>query len=103
MARDTQFSSLRAITVAMLLACVVAVPSVADAQPHRARLSRDLADRIKHRIEGATEVIICGSDSQIDALATRYGVRLKKRIHCGGVLEATGGQIDALSQDPDVH
>ena len=33
----------------------------------------------------------------------RYGVRLKKRIHGGAVLEATGGQIDAMSQDPDVE
>src|SRR5688572_19842767 len=102
MLRYTPLSSLRATTLAMLLPSVVAMPAVAGAQSHRARLSRDLADRIKHRVEASTEVIVSGSDARIDTLTARYGVLLKKRIHGGAVLEATGGQIDALSQDPDV-
>src|SRR6187401_1467194 len=69
---------------------------------HRARLSGDLAERLKHRIDASTDVIVCATDGGIDRLVAQYGVRLKKRIHCGAVLEATGGQIDAMSQDPDI-
>src|SRR5690349_11074829 len=74
----------------------------AAAQARRARLSKDLADRIAQRIEAPTEVIVDVPQDRVDALAARYGARVKKRIHGGAVLEATGGQIDALSQDPDV-
>ena len=75
----------------------------ADAQSrHRARLSRDLTDRLTQRVEAPTDVIVAASDGSIDQLVTRYGARLKKRLHGGAVLEATGGQIDAMSQDPDV-
>src|SRR5262245_57989180 len=68
----------------------------------RARLSRDIADRLAKRIEAATTVIISAGDTAIDQLAARYGARLKKRLTGGAVLEVTGGQLDALSQDPDV-
>src|SRR5439155_24735567 len=74
----------------------------ASAQPaHRARLSRDLAERIAQRVEASTDVIVSASDGAIDRLVARYGARLKKRVTGGAVLEATGGQIDAISQDPD--
>ena len=66
-------------------------------------MSLDLAERLAQRVEAATEVIVDVADDRIDALAARYGVRLKKRIHGGAVFEATGGQIDALSQDADVE
>ena len=69
---------------------------------HRARLSQDLAERIAQRVEASTDVIVSASDAAIDQLVARYGARLKKRIHGGAVLEATGGQIDAISQDTDI-
>jgi len=89
------------VVVASLVALVVAAS--AEAQPrHRARLSRDLADRLRQRVEAPAEIIVSAGDGAIDQLVTRYGARLKKRIQGGAVLEATGGQIDALAQDPDV-
>src|SRR4051794_25790182 len=87
----------------LFLACVAtsfAVP--AGAQGHRARLSRDLADRLQRRVEAPAEIIVSGSDATVDQVVRRYGPRLKKRIVGGAVLEATGGQLDAISQDPDV-
>ncbi len=80
-----------------------AAPALGQTGPlgHRARLSRDLADRVTQRVEAPTEVIVSATDGGIDRLVARYGARLKKRIHGGAVLEATGGQIDAMSQDPD--
>ena len=91
------------VAAAAVVAAVVAARRAGSAQPgHRARLSRDLAERIEQRVEASTDVIVSASDGGIDRLVARYGARLKKRIHGGAVLEATGGQIDAMSQDPDV-
>jgi hypothetical protein len=89
----------------MTTAVAVLIGSAASlqAQPHRARLSQDIADRIAQRNEAATEIIVAAPQETIGPLAVRYGAAIKKRIRDGAVLEATGGQIDALSQDPDVR
>ena len=107
MLRNTVFSAAFrrvATTVAVVAAVAAAAAPVAlQAQArHRARLSRDLAERLQQRIEASSEVIVSASDGSIDQLVARYGARLKKRIHGGAVLEATGGQIDAISQDDEV-
>src|SRR4051794_19362466 len=94
------FSSIRR---ALVILAAIAVATPAGAQSHRARLSRDLAERLKGRVEAPTDIIVSGSDAILDQIATRYGARLKKRLPGGAVLEATGGQIDAISQDPDVE
>src|SRR5262245_2137855 len=56
--RRAQLSS--AIALA-LVASVIAVPAAAQGQ-HRARLSRDLADRLANRVEAPAEIIVAGSD-----------------------------------------
>src|SRR5258708_35986943 len=102
MIRDTRpNASLRRLVTAFAAAAAVALvvaPATSYAQSHRARLSRDVSERIEQRIAASTEIIVSANDSSIDQLVARYGARLKKRIHGGAVLEATGGQIDALSQ-----
>jgi serine protease AprX len=85
--------------LALLAAVVVATPLAA--QGYRARMSREIADRIAHRVEASSEIIV-STTIDADVLASRYGATLKKRIQGGAVLEATGGQVDALTQDPDV-
>src|SRR5262245_40559714 len=88
--------------VAGVVVSAAAVPAAAQSR-HRARLSRDMEDRIQHRIESPAYVSVSAADATIDQLAARYGARVKKRLQNGGaVLEATGGQIDAIAQDPDV-
>ena len=61
-----------ALQVLAAAALVAASATPAGAQAHRARLSRDLAERIAQRVEAATEVIVDGSDERIDLLAARY-------------------------------
>ncbi|MEO6239415.1 MAG: S8 family peptidase, partial [Vicinamibacterales bacterium] len=104
MSTQMRLAALRRVftTVAVLAVAIVAVPAPATAQGHRARLSSDLSERLRQRVEGATEVIVSVKDSDIDSLVARYGMRLKKRLRGGAVIEATGGQIDAMSQDADV-
>ena len=74
----------------------------ASAAPHGARLSRDLADRVAAGREDSTSVIVSGTPDTVQGLAARYGARIKKSLRGGAVLEVTGGQLAALSQDPDV-
>src|SRR5689334_1824273 len=57
---------------------------------HRARLSRDLADRIAQRLDAPTEIIVSAPDATVDQLVRRYGATLKKRLQGGSVLIATG-------------
>src|SRR3954471_3461407 len=83
------------------LLVIISAPRL-EAEPHRARLAGDLAQRIAQRIESATDIIVAARQDRIDALAARYGATVKKRITGGAVLRATGGQIDALSQDSEV-
>ena len=94
----------RRLSIAVLiLAVIVGAPTDTFAQSrHRARLSGDIAERLAKRVEASTPIIVSADDARVDALVARYGVSLKKRLAGAAVLEATGGQIDALSQDPDV-
>jgi len=86
----------------MAIAVLPAAAESGGPSSHRARMSRDIAERLSQRIESSTRIIVSASDQSIDQLVARYGARLTKRIQGGAVLEATGGQLDALSQDPDV-
>src|SRR4051812_40042734 len=81
---------------------LAALPPAAQAGPHRARLSRDVVERLAARDEARTDVIVATGDGAIDQLALRYGARVKRRIRGGAVLEVTGGQLEALSADSDV-
>ncbi len=74
----------------------------AEAGPRRARLSRDLSERLAARVDASTDVIVTGSDEQVNELATRYGARVKKRLKNAAVFEVTGGQLRDLSEDSDV-
>ena len=95
--------TIRAFGTAMLTAILaLTISQPVEAGQRRARLSRDLSERLAAGDASTTRVIVCGSDSKIDTLATRYGAQLKKRLRGCAVLEVTGGQLDALSQDADV-
>ena len=83
-----------------LVFALSAMPS--EAGQRRARLSRDLADRLAAGVAAPTDVLVAGSDEQLETLATRYGARIKKRLKNGAVLEVSGGQLEGLTQDADV-
>ena len=87
---------------AVILVVAFAQPLEAQEGPRRARLSRDVADRLASHVEASTDVIVAAGDTALDQLAVRYGARLQRRITGGAVFEVTGGQLEALSQDADV-
>ncbi len=88
------------VTLAVVTLAVSAMS--VEAGPRRARLSRDLSERLAARLDASTDVIVTGTDEQVNELATRYGVRVKKRLRNAAVFEVTGGQLRDLSEDADV-
>src|SRR4029453_18839884 len=84
---------------AAALACASLV-SIAEAGPHRARLSRDLAEGLKNG-QPAT-VIVAGTDSELEAIAARHGARVKKLLRGAAVLELSADQMETLSPDPAI-
>jgi hypothetical protein len=93
----------RAITITLaIVTTVLALAGSADAGPRRARLSRDLSERIANADASVTSVIVDGDSAKVETLAKRYGARVLKTLRNGAVLQVTGGQLDALSQDADV-
>ena len=93
----------RRISFIAALSCVLVVLTVSvEAGQQRAKLSKDLSDRLAAGVEAPTDVIVAGSDEQIEALATRYGARIKKRLRNAAVLEVSGGQLRDLSEDAEV-
>src|SRR5690349_726819 len=88
---------------AVLLALAVLWPvDAAAAGERRARLSRDVSDRLDRGVAAATDVIVSADASAIDGIAARSGARIKRRLRDGAVLEATGAQLDALTRDEAV-
>ena len=66
------------------------------------RISQSLADRIEARQDEPLQIIIDGDREQVESLASRYNLEVKRHLRRGGVLVVTGGQLDALARDPDV-
>ncbi|MDQ3212576.1 MAG: hypothetical protein M3Q85_07865, partial [Acidobacteriota bacterium] len=88
------------VVLAAALCTLLSVP--AQAGPHRARLSKDLADRVTAGSDEPSRIIIAGTRGKVQALAARYGARVHKYLRAGAVLEVTGGQLAAISRDPEV-
>lgn len=95
-------SARRALLCSLAAALVFAAAVPAQAGPHRARLSRDLADRIAAGGAGTAEVIVSGTPEQLRALAERHGARVTKSLHEGAVLQVPASELGSFSEDPDV-
>src|SRR5262245_43097389 len=88
----------RTSLVALALVILTAAPAAAA---HKARLSLDLADHL--RVGTPTiDVIVHGTRQQVEALAQRYNLRIRRLLRSGAVLRMTAGELDALSQDDAV-
>ena len=52
--------------------------------------------------DGSLRVIVPGTPEEIEQLARRYGIEIKRQLSSGGALEVTRAQLEALSQDSAV-
>ena len=89
----------RALAAVITAAALVALAMPASAQ-HRARLSSDLAAELGSPTRAAVPVIVKGDAAALQALAGRHGLRVRKVLEAGVVLEGSAGQLDAAAADP---
>lgn len=71
------------------------------AQP-RARLSKSLQAHADSRSTTPVDVIVHGTRDQLDALAVRQGLALRKRLDDGAVFRASAAQLEALGNETTV-
>ena len=76
--------------------------SAADAQNHRARMSKDLEHLMQGVDAQATSVIITAPQAKVDALAARHGLTVTQRLATGAVLQVPAYRLGALAADADV-
>ncbi len=67
----------------------------------RPRLSRDLAERLQAGDANTTTVILTGPGAQVDALAARHGLAIRKRLRTGAVVDVPARRLAELAADPD--
>src|SRR5262245_19476321 len=79
---------------------LLAAPRPAAAA-HSERMRADLSDHLAVGSQ-TIDLIVHGDAAEIDALGTRYNVRVKKQLKGAAVLQLTAGQLDALSRDEAV-
>src|SRR5262245_54451766 len=92
-----------AFAALLTIGAIAAVPAPADAQAkHRARLSRDLEQRLGSGDTAVTSVILTGSQQRIDRIAARNGLRVHKRLQTGAVVDVPAGALAALAADAEV-
>ncbi len=97
------FSFSRVASVLVVFVLVLILPAAdAAAQARRARLSDDLVERLRAGDTADHAIIVTGSSVQVDAVARRHGLTVRKRLQTGAVLDVPAGALDALTRDPDV-
>jgi serine protease AprX len=101
---QVKLSSLSGRVGASVLALMFAgqLGTAAPAQAaHRARVSADLEDHLAVGSQ-TIDVIVHGDRAEIERLAARYNVKIKKTLTSGAVLRVNAGQLDAVRQDDAV-
>ena len=86
--------------LALAIALSLAFPTAVDAG-QRPRLSKTLADRLEAGSNEPVQIILDGDRTHVERLAKRYNLVVTRYLRRGGVLEVTGGQLDALARDPE--
>ncbi|MFP5379867.1 MAG: S8 family peptidase, partial [Vicinamibacteria bacterium] len=102
-ARTPWRAAIRAVTLVAVLASLAGLTATAaEAQGRRARLSTDLAARLAAGDRSGVDVFVAGASSRLERIAARHGLRVKKALTGGAVLEVPAGGLDALAADPEV-
>ena len=94
--RNLRFTSVLCAAAFLLSA------DAASAQGRHARLSSDLAERLRAGDVREASVIVTGTCAQVQDLAVRHGLQVKKCLATGAVVEVPAGALAALADDPAV-
>ncbi|OFW17278.1 MAG: hypothetical protein A3H29_00485, partial [Acidobacteria bacterium RIFCSPLOWO2_02_FULL_67_21] len=86
-----------------LLALALLGADDAAAQGRRAHLSSDLASRVQAGSVEEECVILTGTSQQIDAAAGTHGLKVRKRLTGGAVVQVPAGGLGALAADDSIE
>ena len=92
----------RFFKLATIVAIILGSTLSISGQRHRAKVSSDLLSFESRRTAARTRVIVRGSRMEIEALASRHGVRIARFLSDSAVLLANSAQISALAAERDV-
>jgi serine protease AprX len=96
---NTRFPGSRLLKIAAIVALVAGSTFGVGGQRHRAKLSSDLASFEGRRTAARTRVIVRGSKSQIEAMASRHGLAIARWMKDSAVVLASSNQVTALAAD----
>src|SRR5687768_4890304 len=82
-----------------LAAAVCLVASDSSAQDRRVRLSNDLFQRVQTSSTIDTCVIVSGTQAQLNSLARRHGLRIRKQLRGGALVEVPAGSMTGFTRD----
>jgi len=99
--RSTRRDMKALLTLVMALGVSVATASPAAAQ-HHAKISEDLATRLRDGDGSITRVIMTGSRSSVEAVAARHGLHVRKWLQNGAALDVPAGFLARVADDTDV-
>ena len=91
-----QRTALLSLALAGLVCVGIATPVAA--QPRRARLSSDLADRVGRDWQ-PTPVIIHGTEEQVLDVAARHGLAIRRHLPGGALIDVQAGQLESVVND----
>ena len=75
------------------MALLVSPDDAAAQSRRRAHLSEDLQARLRAGDPTDTSVIVTGTQARVDAIAARHGLRIRKRLESGAVLDVPAGRL----------
>ena len=104
--RAARLSFLRLGFVVLLATALLGLDAVESSaqgtRGRRARLSDDLVQKLRIGDAETSAVIFTGSQARVDSLAARHGLRIRKRLKSGALLEVPGYRLQAMADDPEV-
>ena len=98
--QDRMLCATRLLLFAAAFVIAAAIP--AGAQARRTHVSDDLKRHLDSGDATATAVIVVGSSAQVDAIAARHGLSVRRRLSSGAVLDVPAGRLAEVADDNDI-
>jgi hypothetical protein len=92
----------RATCIAAIALVITVLPGKAVWAQGGARLALSLQHHVDSRSKTPVAVIVRGSPDEIDAIAARQHLSIKKRLDEGAVFQVNAAELDALTNEPSV-
>jgi serine protease AprX len=86
----------------LLLALVIGLATSSTASAQHARVSKDIAERLRNGDGSTTRVIITGSRASVEAVAARHGLQVRKWLQNGASIDVPPGFLARVADDADV-